>query len=571
MSIPPLTAANVAVLIAAFRAANVPVPDAAERDERPAQNDDASRPNAGRRPDRPPLSDRSQPLPFPRPGAPAPNPALVRQAMLAELLGARVSDPDRPEPRRDSPSGETPPRGSGAPQPSELADPAVRLALARLAATALAAAGLSRLQHPGLPADESAPAHGDPRGAVPAVSASDDLFAPDVPDDIGLIARRALDAAYLRAAGGSRLAAALVAREAPEAVLAELGRRLLFAVGSGPEDLFGKAERRAALLLLYTRAAAILWPMGQGGDVHPERLRAYVAHLDAAGPEERRSIEWIVERVAADVRFDRFTPIVIGDGDPPPAPNPATALVRSAIEAFAGGAPRPAETAVAAPVVLRETPLVAGGFLSQEMLLAALAAARRAVHQGDDHKDPSPPRRGVRRAPLAGERYIRPLEKEWRDVADALPLIEAWEAEAGLALPEAYSRFLAAFNGGHVYPNLFDLRIAGSRVSETGRLERLHDFSTVAGLWRTAAEDRRADVLPVGCDAEGAAVLLSLRPDDFGAVLLRRPSSDGARQEARLAGDFESFFEDLYDGPDLAGFRHWDRPALRRLVRRFVI
>lgn len=589
MTVPPLTATNLAALIAAFKAANAPVPVVAggpaptPRKETPRSPDSSPAP-ARPAPHRP--LDLVRPAPVRQPGSVPPDPGplrpssplppattLVRQAMLAELLDAVAPQPSPPVRQPGAPPGDAagpeqrPPAPASPPEP---ADPIMRAALARLVEAARdVAKAVVRLPYPtpaGVPANSSPdPAPADPGAGPPTTPDISEPAGADGFEDIRLAARRALDAAYLKAAGGERLGAALLAREAPEAVLAELERGLLFAVATGPENLFGKPERRAALGLLYRQAAAILWPDGQGGEVAPERLHAYAADLDAAGPQERQSVEWRIERAAAQIRLDGFVPAASADDGPTRGQSPAVALIKSAIEAVSAGLARTADPQPAGAVVLRETPLIASGFLSQEMLLAALAAARRADAALEAPPDAPSRRRLARRVPLAGVRFIRPLAAEWRDVGEAVPLVEAWEALSGVELPEDYRRFIVAFDGGHLYPNLFDVVLPGERFASAGRLERLHDFETAADCWRDAPGDDGRSKLRIGQTADGAAILLSLAREDFGAVLIEWNSA-----EAPVAPDFGAFIDGLGDDADLSSFRVWDRPALRRLVRRLV-
>ena len=49
------------------------------------------------------------------------------------------------------------------------------------------------------------------------------------------------------------------------------------------------------------------------------------------------------------------------------------------------------------------------------------------------------------------ERRIRPLQKEWTDLAPARAAMLRWEQANGITLPRDYRAFMQRYDGGHVY------------------------------------------------------------------------------------------------------------------------
>ncbi|MBD2748177.1 SMI1/KNR4 family protein [Microvirga sp. BT688] len=63
---------------------------------------------------------------------------------------------------------------------------------------------------------------------------------------------------------------------------------------------------------------------------------------------------------------------------------------------------------------------------------------------------------------MSTRRLIAPLTERWNEgeqdwfyVKDPSEDIARWEGSTGHSLPDAYRRFMLAFNGGCVYPRLF--------------------------------------------------------------------------------------------------------------------
>ncbi|MDR4305087.1 SMI1/KNR4 family protein [Chelatococcus sambhunathii] len=461
---------------------------------------------------------------------------------------------------------------------------------------------LARPLDPVARAEPVTPAVPLPVGAVAPVSppTSDDAtlvtitarppvppIAPEAPDAVfaAASARSAIDAAYLVAAGGDRLAAALLARKPVEELFAALDRRQLFAAAHLPGDLFTAAERKLALLLLARPAEpllALLRASAPRGDL-AAAVAAYAAQLDAAGPEERRSAEWTIERVAVQRFLDRegvarATTADLGvrgpvDGDPA-GRSPAMAQLRTALDAVAAGASR--ATADLAGAAVRDMPLLGTPILTPEMLLAGLAALGRTVDPRRHVDRPAirerRPRRDRRPEPL-----IRPLGADWEEDVDLGLNIDAWEAEHGVLLPADHRAFLIAFDGGRVYPNMFDYSVPLTGLSSTAAatfLDRLYGFEQVAASWGGGAFGRAfpPGFVTIGADPGGMEILLSLEGRDHGSVWCWLHSKDAwgsirNHEIYRLADCFDDFIDGLRDEPGGAGWRYWSRPALKRLER----
>ncbi len=391
-------------------------------------------------------------------------------------------------------------------------------------------------------------------------------------------ARSAVDAAYLVAASGDRLAAALVGREPVEELFAVLDRRSLFAVAHLPGDLFTAPERKLALLLLARQADPLLALMRATAaktELAPA-VAAYAGRLDAAGPEERRSAEWRIERVAVQRWLDREAPraaVELGARGQIDR-SPAMAQLRTALDAAAAGAFRvPSELSGAA---IRDVPLLGTPILTPEMLLAGLVALGRTVAPRAEADRPAAGERRPRRE-RSPKPLIRPLGAAWDEAAGDASRIEAWEAEQGVTLPEDLRAFLVAFDGGRVYPNMFDYSVPLTGLSSTAAttfLDRLYGFEQIAASWGGGPFGRAfpPGFVAIGADPGGMEILLSLEGRDQGTVWCWLHSKDAwgsirNHEIFRLAATFDDFVDGLRDEPGGAGLRYWSRPALKHLER----
>ncbi len=99
--------------------------------------------------------------------------------------------------------------------------------------------------------------------------------------------------------------------------------------------------------------------------------------------------------------------------------------------------------------------------------------------------------------------------------------IAAWEAANG-RLPDDYIAFLMAHNGGTVYPLMFRHNTSDPNEylevgPETG-VDSLFTWDTFVDINNDAFSDWRRDHVAVGYDMTSSMILISRRPQDFGAV-----------------------------------------------------
>lgn len=568
MSTPIVDASNVAAIIAAFKAANAPFPSPSR--PAPSRGDNAA-PHDPEQPaalvtigGRSPADNSTAPLLRPTPTPPFPAAAFPiatqRQPTPSAPFPSVANDPApavrlllEAIPARPA----TPPLATPEQQPSPLSTfPAPAVAPVRPSGfAAVVPLPASQVPAPPLPV------------TPPIAQPVEPTSAPDA-ESVRAAARTALDAAYSAFFGGARLAAAVLAKQPPPELLRILDRRALFAIATDVSGLFSKAERKAALEHLGRLAGAALRPTTMAAPSDAERLAGYAAFLDAAGPEEKRSPEWLIERAAARFGQERLTPPEALGEDAPDVRAPVVALLKSAFEAFSGLAPRIADQAMA-PLALRDMPFI-GGFLTQEMLLAALAIIRQTgAGAPEDEARPGRRRLPANELPGAGESLILPLGPRWSAPGEALARVTGWEARSGLVLPDDYRRFIDAFDGGRVYPNIFVLSVPdedGSNASRLAVLDRFHAWTDVEAGWTEAAfMGRPPKALAIGRDVGGADILLSLAVEDAGAVHLR-PAGEGVAHP--LAPSFEVFMASLGDVPGLAGFRRWNCSSFRLSARR---
>lgn len=169
---------------------------------------------------------------------------------------------------------------------------------------------------------------------------------------------------------------------------------------------------------------------------------------------------------------------------------------------------------------------------------------------------------------------IAPLAQAERDARVLLGAVEAWQATAGFVLPDVYRRFLIDYNGGHVYPNLFDPILQGGKTYLGGwptACDPLYDFATVEEHWADRQHFRGLPegLLLIGGDGLGLEVCLSLRAPDFGVVFSYVPAAvpwsataDTDEWISRQADDFPAFIASLFDTPDRQGWQQWRTPRI---------
>jgi hypothetical protein len=174
------------------------------------------------------------------------------------------------------------------------------------------------------------------------------------------------------------------------------------------------------------------------------------------------------------------------------------------------------------------------------------------------------------------ERSISPIGEDWQGGEAIASLISNWERSSGLTLPADYRAFLIRYDGGRPYPNMFRhsaLSPDDGSVNPTEHfLDQLYSWDRVV-----AWSDELGDRLPGGCLTIGAdpgllEIVISLRPEDFGAVYswVRSWTSWGSVENAYLCPQgqsFGAFVTSLFDDEDESGHDYWHTPRVECLKR----
>jgi hypothetical protein len=99
--------------------------------------------------------------------------------------------------------------------------------------------------------------------------------------------------------------------------------------------------------------------------------------------------------------------------------------------------------------------------------------------------------------------------------------IAAWEAANG-RLPDDYIAFMMAHNGGTVYPSMFHDNIVDPPefvgVDENPGVDLLYTWDKFVEGNSYLATDWRQEHVMIGYDYDTSRILISRRPQDFGAV-----------------------------------------------------
>jgi hypothetical protein len=149
--------------------------------------------------------------------------------------------------------------------------------------------------------------------------------------------------------------------------------------------------------------------------------------------------------------------------------------------------------------------------------------------------------------------------------------IAAWVADNG-RLPDDFIAFMMAHNGGTVYPmdflhNTIDTR-GDLEIGPQTSVDTLFTWDEFVSRNDDPFADWRRDHVAVGDDVSSSLILLSLRPQDFGAVRFWWRNingldevTDGTITVGTIAPSFRSFiFEALYVDPE-SGTPRWRIPG----------
>lgn len=173
---------------------------------------------------------------------------------------------------------------------------------------------------------------------------------------------------------------------------------------------------------------------------------------------------------------------------------------------------------------------------------------------------------------------IRPTEGDWTSVADPGAKIADWESSTGRMLPEDYKNFMSRYDGGRIFPLIFDRKIPLEVYPMGGPatfLNMFYPWDTVAGIWNGKMFDGRTPpgFLVIGCSPGGIEVLLSLVDETYGQIFLwlHSQSDWGTGNNNHVwpqEESFRSFLESLYENDEEEGRDYWDVPSKRGMEKK---
>jgi len=180
-------------------------------------------------------------------------------------------------------------------------------------------------------------------------------------------------------------------------------------------------------------------------------------------------------------------------------------------------------------------------------------------------------------------RRIAPHATGWPNAVAAAQRISAWEARVGFSLPRTYRDFMITYDGGRVFPAIFDVAVPDDRWGAVGKETFCDPFLG----WDTAMErwngDLFGDKTPKGLffiaeDGFGLDLLMSLRGKDHGVIYCwqgaqvawGQPGNDDATLY-RQAPDFAAFIAQLYEVPAGDAFAFWHRPNYDVIARDLIL
>ncbi|MBB4131801.1 MULTISPECIES: SMI1/KNR4 family protein [unclassified Xanthomonas] len=172
---------------------------------------------------------------------------------------------------------------------------------------------------------------------------------------------------------------------------------------------------------------------------------------------------------------------------------------------------------------------------------------------------------------------VVPDDGDWSCVADPTNAISRWERETGKQVPEDYRRFMVNYNGGRIYPLIFDMKIpvgADPMQDSATFVNCLYSWSFVEDIWNGGTFDRRnpPNMLVIGSNPGGIEILLGVDERSYGKVYLwlHSLSAWGAENNNKVweqAGSFREFVASLYENRDKEGHDYWYIPRYQGLER----
>jgi len=166
---------------------------------------------------------------------------------------------------------------------------------------------------------------------------------------------------------------------------------------------------------------------------------------------------------------------------------------------------------------------------------------------------------------------IKPAEGNWSSFDDPAPRIAQWENSTGRKLPEDYKKFMSRYDGGRIFPLIFDRKIPPDVYSmgapETF-LNMFYPWETVAGIWNGEIFDKRTppDFIVIGSSPGSVEVVLSLANETYGKIFLwlHSQSDWGACNNNHVwpqEESFRAFVESLYENDGEEGYDYWYLPG----------
>ncbi len=182
------------------------------------------------------------------------------------------------------------------------------------------------------------------------------------------------------------------------------------------------------------------------------------------------------------------------------------------------------------------------------------------------------------------ETLIAPDGADWPDLSALPATIAAWEAAKGRTLPAAYRTFLTTYNGGRIYPAMFDVRQPpeawGLSDDYATFADPLYDWDYATELWnqQTYDDSTPPDMFFIACNPGGLEILLSLRPASYGQIFTWWGSNRSWGEEGNTdenlylqAQDFVEFIGQMYETPDGQSMDYWDSPSHKLLAKPFAV
>lgn len=176
------------------------------------------------------------------------------------------------------------------------------------------------------------------------------------------------------------------------------------------------------------------------------------------------------------------------------------------------------------------------------------------------------------------ERLIKPSEGDWTSFTDPSQKIAEWERRTGKKVPADYKSFMSKYDGGRIFPLIFDRQIP-PEVYSMGEpatfLNTFYPWDTVSGIWDGEMFSNRTPpgMLVIGSSPGSVEVLLSVEEATYGQIFLWLHSQNewGAENNDKAwqqAGSFRQFVDSLYEGDEDEGYDYWYLSSEKELEKK---